>query len=86
MHLPKHRSTWFDKELCSARWSKKIHRCAELAMPGKSSIKDTHTRQRIVNVSIVMDHQRKHEGLILGHHDVLPLLFILEVVGNMKGT
>jgi hypothetical protein len=55
-------------------------------MQGKSSIKDAHICQRIVNVSIVIDRQRKPQGLILGHLDALPLVFGLDVVGNKMGA
>jgi hypothetical protein len=39
-----------------------------------------------VNISIVIDCQLKHQGLIDGTRDVLPLVFGLDVIGNIKGT
>ena len=39
-----------------------------------------------MNISIVIDCQRIHQGLIDGSLDVLPLVFSLDVVGNKKST
>jgi hypothetical protein len=39
-----------------------------------------------VNIRIVIDCQLKHQGLIDGSLDVVPLVFGLDVVGNIKGT
>ncbi len=38
-----------------------------------------------MNISIVIDCQLLHQGLIDGSRDVLPLVFGLDVVGNIKG-